>query len=124
MAAALSQNLSDALKSIRTRPLFVLRLQVPPYYEVGATNALKPRAVLQRLSGDPDDCWIFTRDRVWIERRDGEIVEERSQPRAAFAGHDRNTPWDELHLTNFLGYRLPKEQSRTGAANGQRGTRY
>jgi hypothetical protein len=37
MATALSQNLPDALKSIRTRPLFVLRLQVLPYYVVGAT---------------------------------------------------------------------------------------
>jgi len=71
-----------------------------------SVDASKPRAVLQRLSGDSDDRWIFTADRVWIERRDGEIVEERSQPRAAFAGHDRNTPWDRLHLTYFLGYAI------------------
>ena len=71
-----------------------------------SVDALKPRAVLQRLSGDPDDRWIFTRDRVWIERRDGEVVEERSEPRASFAGHDRNTPWDRLHLTYFLGYAM------------------
>jgi len=71
-----------------------------------SVDALKPRAVLQRLTGDPDDRWIFTPDRVWIERRDGEIVEERSHPRAAFAGHDRNTPWDRLHLTYFLGYAI------------------
>jgi len=71
-----------------------------------SVDTLKPRAVLQRLSGDPDDRWIFTADRVWIERRDGEIVQERFQPRAAFAGHDRNTPWDRLHLTYFLGYAI------------------
>ena len=34
-----------------------------------SVDALNPRAVLQRLSGDPDDRWIFTRDRVWIEHR-------------------------------------------------------
>jgi hypothetical protein len=62
--------------------------------------------VLQRLGGDPDDRWIFTRDRVWIERGDGWFVEERSDPRAAFAGHVRETPWDRLHLTYFLGYAL------------------
>jgi hypothetical protein len=39
-----------------------------------------------------------------IERRDGTVVEERSEPRAAFAGHVRETPWDRLHLTYFLGY--------------------
>ena len=40
----------------------------------------QPRVVMQRLGGDPDDRWIFTRDRVWIERRDGWSVEERSDP--------------------------------------------
>jgi hypothetical protein len=60
--------------------------------------------VRQRLDGDPDDRWIFTKDRVWIERRDGWSVEERSAPRAAFAGHRRETPWDRLHLTYFPGY--------------------
>jgi hypothetical protein len=28
------------------------------------------------------------------------------RPRAAFAGHVRETPWDRLHLTYFLGYAL------------------
>jgi hypothetical protein len=65
-----------------------------------------PRAVFQRLGGDPDDRWIFTTDRVWIERRDGSIVEQRSDPRAAFAGHERSTPWDRLHLTYFIGYAI------------------
>src|ERR1700720_830035 len=45
-------------------------------------------------------------NRVWIERRDGTIVEERSDPRAAFAGHVRDTPRDRLHLTYFLGYAI------------------
>jgi hypothetical protein len=73
---------------------------------VVSVDTSKPRAVLQRLGGDPDDRWIFTSDRVWIERRDGEVVEERSKPRAAFAGHDRSTPSDRLHLTYFLGYAI------------------
>jgi len=65
-----------------------------------------PRSVFQRLGGNPDDRWIFTSDRVWIERRDGLIVEDRSEPRAAFAGHQRSTPWDRLHLTYFIGYAI------------------
>lgn len=69
-------------------------------------DTAKPRAVFQRLGGGPDDRWIFTPDRVWVERRDGEVVEERSNPRAAFAGHERSTPWDRLHLTYFLGYAI------------------
>lgn len=71
---------------------------------VASIDTAEPRTVFQRLGGDPDDRWIFTTDRVWIERRDGEVVEERFNPRAAFAGHERSTPWDRLHLTYFLGY--------------------
>jgi hypothetical protein len=60
MATAPSQNLPDALKSIRTRPLFVLRLQVPPYYVVGATPGAFRRIGIvlgglfegERLSGE------------------------------------------------------------------------
>jgi hypothetical protein len=73
---------------------------------VMSVNASQPRVVMQRLGGDPDVRWIFTPDRVWSERRDGEVVEDRSDPRAAFAGHVRTTPWDRLHLTYFIGYAI------------------
>jgi hypothetical protein len=73
---------------------------------VASIDTSKPRTVLQRLDGDPDDRWIYTPDRAWIERRDGEVVEERSNPRDAFKGHVRETPWDRLHLAYFLGYAI------------------
>ena len=69
-----------------------------------SVDAATPRTVFQRLGDESDDRWIFTPNRVWIERRDGTVVEERSDPRAAFAGHVRETRWDRLHLTYFLGY--------------------
>jgi hypothetical protein len=69
-----------------------------------SVDTATPRTVFQRLGDESDERWIFTPNRVWIERRDGTIVEERSDPRAAFAGHVRETPWDRLHLTYFLGY--------------------
>ncbi|MGW1887363.1 hypothetical protein [Streptomyces sp. NPDC001970] len=49
---------------------------------------------------------VFTPDRVAIERRDGEVVAERTTPREAFAGHGPDTPWDELHVLYFAGYAL------------------
>jgi hypothetical protein len=60
MTTSLSENLPGALKSIRTRPLFVLRLQVPPYYVVGATPGAFRRIGIvlggsfegERLSGE------------------------------------------------------------------------
>lgn len=64
------------------------------------------RVVFQRLGGDPDERWIFTADRVWIERRDGSVIQERDRPRDAFAGHVWETKWDALHLTYFIGYAM------------------
>jgi hypothetical protein len=39
-----------------------------------SVDASVPRAVFQRLGDESDGRWIFTADRVWIERRDGSIV--------------------------------------------------
>jgi hypothetical protein len=48
MSVLLRESLPDALKSVRTRPLFVMRLQVPPLYVVGATpNAFRRIGVIE-----------------------------------------------------------------------------
>jgi hypothetical protein len=60
MSAALSPNLPEALLSIRTRPLFVLREAVPPLIAIGQTpSAFRRIGVIQggsfegqRLSGE------------------------------------------------------------------------
>lgn len=49
---------------------------------------------------------FYTPERVWIESADGAVLEDRRQPRAAFAGHVRETPWDHLHGLYFGGYAL------------------
>lgn len=49
---------------------------------------------------------VFTPNRVWIDTLNGVLVDERHDPRAAFAGHVRATKWDELHRLYFLGYGL------------------
>jgi hypothetical protein len=60
MTAALSENLPDILTSVRTRPLFQLREQVPPLFVVGQTpNAFRRIGVItggsfegERLAGE------------------------------------------------------------------------
>lgn len=60
MSAALSEGLPEALKSLQTRPLFLLREQVPPLLVVGQTpNAFRRIGIVQggsfegdRLSGE------------------------------------------------------------------------
>jgi len=54
--------------------------------------------------GQPDCRMVFTPGRVAIETAAGAIVSERSNPRASFAGHVMNTPWDLLHRAYFNGY--------------------
>jgi len=54
--------------------------------------------------GQPDWRVVFKPDRVAIESTSGAIVEERSNPRASFAGHVMNTPWDLLQRAYFSGY--------------------
>ena len=54
--------------------------------------------------GRSDWRMVFKPERVVIETDAGAVVEERSKPRAAFAGHMINTPWDLLHRAYFNGY--------------------
>jgi hypothetical protein len=56
--------------------------------------------------GAPDQRTDFTPDRIAIEKLDGEVVAERKDPRASFAGHELTTPWDPLHRAYFNGYAL------------------
>jgi hypothetical protein len=54
--------------------------------------------------GQSDWWMVFTPERVVVETVAGEIVQERSNPRAAFAGHTLSTEWDLLHRAYFNGY--------------------
>jgi hypothetical protein len=64
----------------------------------------------QRISYDPfitdGQRSIFTPGYNAIETRDGRVLAERVDPRAAFAGHTPASPWDELHLAYFSGYSM------------------
>lgn len=56
--------------------------------------------------GAPDQKTDFTPGRIAIEKLTGEVVAERKDPRASFAGHDLATPWDPLHRAYFNGYAM------------------
>src|ERR1044071_4195186 len=56
--------------------------------------------------GQPDWRTAFKPERVAIETSNGTTVRERDDPRAAFAGHAMNTPWDPLHRAYFNGYAM------------------
>ncbi|MCX4912027.1 hypothetical protein [Streptomyces sp. NBC_00687] len=54
----------------------------------------------------PDLHSSFEAGRVAVENSAGDVQAERFDPRAAFAGHTVQTPWDDLHLAYFAGYAM------------------
>ncbi|MEA2807419.1 MAG: hypothetical protein QOJ17_1560 [Rhodospirillaceae bacterium] len=54
--------------------------------------------------GGPDRRASFRPDRVMIETTAGQVLAERTNPRASFAGHDLDTKWDPLQRAYFGGY--------------------
>jgi len=56
--------------------------------------------------GAPDQRTAFTPNRIAIEKTDGTVVAELTNPRASFDGHEKTTPWGPLHRAYFNGYAL------------------
>src|SRR3954447_20355410 len=70
---------------------------------VVVTASLHEERVSHRPFGAPDRHSVFTPDRVAIETDDGTVIEGLDRPRASFAGHTLETPWNTLQLAYFVG---------------------
>jgi hypothetical protein len=49
---------------------------------------------------------IFEPNRIVIETTGGTLIEARDNPVKSFAGQKRETPWDDIHVTYFVGEAL------------------
>ena len=49
---------------------------------------------------------IFEPKRIVIETEDGTLIEARDDPDKSFAGQQRETPWDDIHVAYFAGEAL------------------
>ena len=49
---------------------------------------------------------VFEPERIVIQRRDGTPIMQRDQPELSFAGQQRETPWDDIHVIYFVGEAL------------------
>ena len=56
--------------------------------------------------GADDQKTDFTPGRVAIEKLDGAVISERTDPRASFNGHEFSSPWDPLQRAYFNGYAM------------------
>jgi hypothetical protein len=54
----------------------------------------------------PDRRITFVPSRLVLETLDGNVIESRDNPRAAFIGQKAETPWDKLHVAYFSSYAL------------------
>jgi hypothetical protein len=53
-----------------------------------------------------DKRFVFQPSKLVLEHVDGTAIEVREQPEKSFAGHKRDTPWDDLHVAYFQGEAL------------------
>jgi hypothetical protein len=65
----------------------------------------KKERVTMDLTGQ-DKRSIFQPSRITIEGTDGRVIETRDDPEKSFAGHQLNTPWDDIHVAYFSGEAL------------------
>lgn len=49
---------------------------------------------------------IFEPKRVVLEKVDGTLIATRNDPEKSFEGHQRETPWDDIHVAYFSGEAL------------------
>jgi hypothetical protein len=86
--------------------LWALKGQVGVIDESTVTVELHRQFTSHTPFGAPGWRDAYTPERVEILDESGEVVEERDEPRAAFSGHELETPWDRLHLAYFSGYAM------------------
>ncbi len=99
---AITLSLTGGLWRLKGYPdgMHGMRLEIDPRQPSVITQPLGPLRALNpaHIRGH------FKPDCVWVEHSDGEVVGQRQDPRASFAGHELSTPWDELHELYFRSY--------------------
>jgi hypothetical protein len=72
------------------------------------TYRMKTHAEQLTITGfsAPDRRIRFVPNRLTLETLDGEVIEARDNPRAAFVGQSTETPWDKLQVAYFSSYAL------------------
>jgi hypothetical protein len=79
----------------------------PGHHNVTLTlDTTAQKAVIEGLDGN-NYRRIYTPSKTVVERLDPTSPSDvRESPRSSFAGHERVTPWDQHHLTYFVGYTM------------------
>src|SRR6202040_1367704 len=73
--------------------------------DVVMTCATKTERLVMDFPGQ-DKRSIFEPERIVMERVDGSVLEARDDPKRSFEGHQRETPWNDIHVAYFSGEAL------------------
>ncbi|MET0699641.1 MAG: hypothetical protein ABWY93_08245 [Mycobacterium sp.] len=73
--------------------------------DVSLTADTRSESVTMDFVGQ-DKRSVFAPMHVTMQRSDGTVTQERADPEASFAGHQRDTPWDDIHVAYFSGEAL------------------
>jgi hypothetical protein len=84
------------------------------WYVKGKPNVLKNVVLTsetrkERVTVDfpgEDKRAIFEPNRIVIETANGKLIEARDNPEESFAGQQRETPWNDIHVIYFVGEAL------------------
>jgi len=68
--------------------------------EIVMTADVKTERVVTEFPGQ-DKRSIFEPNRIVMEKLDGTVIEARDDPEKSFAGQQRETPWDDIHVAFF-----------------------
>nr|WP_295922365.1 hypothetical protein [uncultured Dyadobacter sp.] len=74
--------------------------------DIHAIADTRRQAVLYQPNYDKQIQITFEPDRVALEKRSGETIEELLHPRSSFDGHIRATPWTRPQAFYFAGYAI------------------
>ena len=99
-------NRVDAIKiSVRCGGMaLIMRFQASAYRSYEALIYTKEQKVT--FTPFKGHTGVFTPNRVWIEDANGDILKERTNPRAFFPGIRRSFIWDSLDVLYFGGYAM------------------
>jgi hypothetical protein len=100
----------NKVKSIRAAAsikgaIWYLKGKADVLKDVVLTAETKKERVVMDFPGQ-DKRTIFEPLRVVIEKSDGTLIEKRENPEKSFEGHQRETPWDDIHVAYFSGEAL------------------
>lgn len=96
----------NALTSLRTEmsvtgAIWAVKSKPDVFADVTLTLDLHTQHITVDPVSGPGRCSVLAGHQLTLETTDGQVLQMRTSPEASYAGHQRETPWDDLHAAYF-----------------------